>query len=58
LEEARHSLIIIEYDPLQYEDAQEMNEYISKALKQASEAYDATLFVWHRSILGGLDQAG
>jgi hypothetical protein len=30
LEEARHSLIVIEHDPLLYEDAQEMVEYVSK----------------------------
>jgi hypothetical protein len=36
LEEAHHSLIIVEHDPMLYEDAQEMTEYISKALKQAS----------------------
>jgi hypothetical protein len=31
LEEARHSLIIIEHDPLLYEDAREMTEYVSQA---------------------------
>jgi hypothetical protein len=36
LEEAHHSLIIVEHDPLLYEDSREMTEYISKALKQAS----------------------
>ena len=36
LEEAHHSLIIVEHDPMLYEDAQGMTEYISKALKQAS----------------------
>jgi len=41
LEEAHHSLIIVEHDPLLYEDAQEMTEYISKALKQAS--HEATV---------------
>ena len=30
LEEARHSLIIIEHDPMLYEDAQRMVEYVSE----------------------------
>ena len=33
LEEAYHSLIIVEHDPLLYEDSEEMVEYISQALK-------------------------
>jgi DNA polymerase I len=32
LEEAHHSLILIEHDPLLYEDAREMTEYVSHAL--------------------------
>ena len=44
LEEAHHSLIIVEHDPMLYEDAQEMTEYISKALKQAS--YEATVLLY------------
>jgi hypothetical protein len=44
LEEAHHSLIIIEHDPMLYEDAQEMIEYISKALKQAS--HEATVLLY------------
>jgi hypothetical protein len=31
LEEARHSLILIEHDPLLNEDAGEMTEYVSQA---------------------------
>jgi hypothetical protein len=31
LEESRNSLIIIEHDPLLYEDAQGMVEYVSQA---------------------------
>jgi hypothetical protein len=31
LEEALHSLVIIEHDPLLYEDAQGMVEYVSQA---------------------------
>ena len=41
LEEARHSLIIIEHDPSLYEDSQEMVEYIQQALRQTA----------HRAIL-------
>jgi len=31
LEEARHSLIVIEHDPMLYEDAEGMVEYVSQA---------------------------
>ena len=48
LEEAHHSLIIIEHDPMLYEDAQEMIEYISKALKQAS--HEATVLLYSSGI--------
>ena len=48
LEEAHHSLIIVEHDPLLYEDAQEMTEYISKALKQAS--HEATVLLYSPEI--------
>ena len=44
LEEARHSLIIIEHDPILYEDSQEMVEYISQAMKQA--AHEATVLLY------------
>ncbi len=33
LEEAHHSLIFVEHDPLLYEDAQEMTEYVSRAMR-------------------------
>jgi hypothetical protein len=33
LGEAYHSLIIIEHDPILYEDSQEMVEYITQAMK-------------------------
>lgn len=36
LEEAYHSLIIVEHDPMLYEDSTQMVEYIFHALKQAS----------------------
>jgi len=48
LEEAHHSLIIVEHDPLLYEDAQEMTEYMSKALKQAS--HEATVLLYSSGI--------
>ena len=37
LEEARHSLIIIEHDPLLYENALRMVEYVSKGLHDAAK---------------------
>ncbi|MDD1757605.1 MAG: hypothetical protein LUQ22_02600 [Methanotrichaceae archaeon] len=36
LEEANHSLIIIEHDPILYEDSQEMVDYVSHVMEQAS----------------------
>jgi hypothetical protein len=36
LEEACHCLIIVEHDPMLYEDSAEMVEYIQQALKQAA----------------------
>ncbi|MDD1751967.1 MAG: hypothetical protein LUQ38_02615 [Methanotrichaceae archaeon] len=35
-EEAHHSLIIIEHDPVLYKDSLEMVEYVSHAMKRAS----------------------
>jgi len=37
LEEAHHSLILVEHDPMLYEDAREMAEYIAGALQQAAQ---------------------
>ena len=37
LEESRHSLVIIEHDPLLYEDAQGMVEYVSQGLHDAAK---------------------
>ncbi|MDD1752754.1 MAG: hypothetical protein LUQ38_06665 [Methanotrichaceae archaeon] len=48
LEEAAHSLIIVEHDPLLYEDSTEMVEYISQALKQAS--HEATVLLYSLGI--------
>ena len=36
LEENHHSFLIVEHDPLLYEDAGEMVEYLAQALKQPS----------------------
>jgi hypothetical protein len=47
-EEAHHSLIIFEHDPLLYEDAQEMTEYISKAMRQA--AHEASVLLYSSGI--------
>ena len=44
LEEAHHSLIIVEHDPLLYEDGQEMTEYISQAMRGAAK--DATVLLY------------
>jgi DNA polymerase I len=44
LEEAHHSLILVEHDPMLYEDAQEMAEYVSQALKEA--ARDAAVLLY------------
>jgi DNA polymerase I len=37
LEEARHFLIIVEHDPMLYENAQEMVEYVSQGLHDAAK---------------------
>jgi hypothetical protein len=44
LEEAHHSLILVEHDPMLYEDAQEMAEYVSQALREAAK--DATILLY------------
>jgi len=41
---ARHSLIIIEHDPILYEDSREMVEYISQAMRQAAQ--EATVLLY------------
>jgi hypothetical protein len=41
LEENHHSFLIVEYDPLLYEDAGEMVEHLAQLLKQTS--WDATV---------------
>ena len=44
LEEAHHSLIIVEHDPMLYDDAAEMVEYISYALSDASKEAAVLLY--------------
>jgi hypothetical protein len=44
LEEAHHSLIFIEHDPLLYEDAAEMTEYVSQAMREAAK--EATVLLY------------
>ena len=44
LEEARHSLIIIEHDPMLYEDAQRMVEYVSQGLHDAAKEAAVLLY--------------
>jgi hypothetical protein len=58
LEEAHHSLIIIEHDPILYEDSQEMVEYISQAMRQASQEASTVILAWSGPILGRPSQAG
>jgi hypothetical protein len=48
VEEAHHSLIIVEHEALLCEDAREMTEYISKALRQA--AHEATVLLYSSGI--------
>jgi DNA polymerase I len=49
LEEARHSIIIVEHDPMLYEDAAEMAEYISHALGDAAKESPVLLFICLRN---------
>jgi hypothetical protein len=44
LEEAHHSLIIVEHDPLLYEDAEDLAEYVSQAMKEAAK--DVTVLLY------------
>jgi DNA polymerase I len=44
LEEAHHSLILIEHDPHLYDDAQEMTEYIYHALSDAAKEAAVLLY--------------
>ena len=44
LKENHHSFLIVEHDPLLYEDAGEMVEYLAQALKQTSR--EATILLY------------
>ena len=44
LEEARHSIVFVEHDPLLYEDAAEMTEYVSNALSDAAKEAAVLLY--------------
>ncbi|MGA9098821.1 MAG: hypothetical protein WB392_07815 [Methanotrichaceae archaeon] len=44
LEQKRHTIVIIEHDPLLYEDAQEMAEYVSQAIREASKEAAVLLY--------------
>ena len=44
LEENHHSFLIIEHDPMLYEDATEMVEYVAQALRQTSR--EATILLY------------
>jgi hypothetical protein len=48
LEENHHSLLIIEHDPMLYEDATEMVEYLAQALRQTSRV--ATMLFYSRAL--------
>jgi DNA polymerase I len=59
LEENHHSFLIVEHDPLLYEDAKEMVEYVAQALKQTSrEATVLLLFTCIGSSLRKDDRSG
>jgi hypothetical protein len=44
LEENHHSFLIVEHDPLLYEDSREMAEYVALALKQTSREVTILLY--------------
>jgi DNA polymerase I len=44
LEETHHSLILIEHDPLLYEDSTEMAEYVAQAMREASKEAAVLLY--------------
>jgi DNA polymerase I len=44
LEEARHTLIFVEHDPTLYEDAEEIPEYISHALRDLANRATVVLY--------------
>ncbi len=44
MEENHHSFLIVEHDPMLYEDAEQMVEYVARALKQTSR--EATILLY------------
>ncbi len=44
LEESSNTIVVIEHDPLLYEDASEMTEYISQAMREAALDVAALLY--------------
>jgi len=44
LEENHHSILVVEHDPLLYEDASEMVEYVARAFRQTSR--EATVLLY------------
>ena len=44
LEENHHSFLIVEHDPMLYEDAKQMVEYVGQALKQTSREATTLLY--------------
>ncbi len=44
LEQNHHTIMIIEHDPLLYENAQEMTEYVSQAMKETAK--DAAVLLY------------
>jgi DNA polymerase I len=48
LEENHHTFLIVEHDPLLYEDAGEMVEYLAQALKQTSK--EATVLLYSTAL--------
>jgi hypothetical protein len=54
LEENHHSFLIVEHDPMLYEDAKEMVEYAGQALKQTSR--EATILLYSPTLDPHLDR--
>jgi len=54
LEENHHSFLIVEHDPMLYEDAGQMVEYMAQALKQTSR--EATILLYSPTLDPHLDR--
>ncbi len=44
LEQNHHTIVIIEHDPLLYEDGQEMTEYVSQAMRECAKEASVLLY--------------